>query len=155
MIIEPDKHYDDDGRYVWTLERSVVAWERSYEELRAALAGGTYRHVVALIGIPGCGKSTYARAHDEADVVLFDGFFGPSERRRRVLEIAASFGVPVEAVWLNADWQTCVRRNEQRRPDRRVPQETMEAMGRLLRENPPTLEEGFTAIREVASTGRA
>jgi predicted kinase len=152
MIIEPDKHYDDDGRYVWTPERSVMAWERSYEELRAALAGGTYRRVVALIGIPGCGKSTYARSHDAADLILFDGFFGKPERRRRVLEIAAQFGVPVEAVWLKADWETCVRRNDQRRDDRRVPQETMEAMWRMLQEDPPSLAEGFTAIREVPIT---
>jgi predicted kinase len=152
MIIEPDKHYDDNGRYVWTPERGVTAWERSFEELRAALASGTYRRVEALIGIPGCGKSTYARAHDAADVILFDGFFGPRERRQRVLEIAAHFGVPVEAVCLVADWETCVQRNEQRRPDRRVPQETMATMWRMLQESPPSLEEGYAAIREATTT---
>jgi predicted kinase len=153
MIIEPDKHYNDAGLYVWTPERSISAWERCYEELRTALASGTYRKVVALIGIPGSGKSTFARAHDAADVILFDGFFASPERRRRILDISAEFGVPVEAVWLAADWETCVRRNEQRRPDRRVPQETMETMWRMLRETPPSLEEGFVAIREATTTG--
>jgi predicted kinase len=152
MIIEPDKYYDDAGRYVWTPERSVDAWERCYQELRAALAGGSYRRVVLLIGIPGSGKSTFARNHDAADVILFDGFFAAAERRRRVLAIAASFGVPVEALWLKVDWETCVHRNDQRRPDRRVPPETMEIMWRMLQETPPTVEEGFAAIREATLT---
>jgi predicted kinase len=147
MIIEPDKHYLENGRYVWSPQRRDAAWARAFADLEKALATGRIRRVILLLGIPGSGKSTWADAHDGDDVVIFDGFFGYRERRTRALEIGAAAKVPVEVVWLEADWDTCVARNARRPEDRRVPEETMAQMRRLLEEDPPTVAEGFTAVR--------
>jgi predicted kinase len=153
MIIEPDQYYYEAGRYVWSPERRDAAWERAYRTLEEALRSGRVRKVVVLMGIPGSGKSTWARAHDGDDVVIFDGFFAYKDRQARVLEIARAAGVPVEAVWMQADWDTALARNARRPPDRRVPDETMKEMRRLLEENPPTVEEGFAAVRKETVGG--
>jgi predicted kinase len=146
MILEPDRSYYDGGRYVWTPERCDAAWAECYRTLRETLARGTVRKVVILVGLPGCGKSWYAREHDAGDVVLFDGLFVDRGRRARVLEIAGAAGVPVEAVWFRTDWETCVARNGQRPADRQVPAATMEGLRQQLAADPPTAAEGFASL---------
>jgi predicted kinase len=146
MILEPDQFYYDSGRYVWSQERCDAAWADSYRTLSEALARQPVRKVVMLVGLPGCGKSRYAREHDTADVVVFDGLFIDPARRRRVVEIARAAGVPVEAVWFRTDPDTCVARNAGRPPDRQVPAATMEQLRERLDADPPTEAEGFAAL---------
>src|SRR5262249_52381876 len=81
MIIEPDPFYSGGGVFTWSPERSEASWEASYRRLQELLVGGAYRKVVILVGLPGCGKSTYTAANDAADVIVFDGLFIPPERR--------------------------------------------------------------------------
>src|SRR5262245_47011501 len=88
MIIEPDELYYEDGRYVWSPERRDAVWDRCFQDFEAALRRPGVRRAVILIGIPGSGKSTWARAHDAADVVVFDGAFNDPDRRHRAVAIA-------------------------------------------------------------------
>ena len=150
MILEPDQFYYDGGRYAWTQERCDAAWAECYRALAEALARQPVRKVVILVGLPGCGKSRYARQHDADDVVLFDGLFIDRGRRARVVEIARAAGVPVEAVWFQTDWDTCAARNAGRSPDRQVPGATMEHLRGQLAAAPPTEAEGFAALHVLA-----
>jgi predicted kinase len=149
MIIEPDQFYFENGKYVWSPERSQENWEACYRRLDELLAEGTYRKVVILVGLPGCGKSTYTAANDAPDVVVFDGLFILPDRRARVLAVATRHGVPVEAVWIGTDLETCLARNARRSPDRRVPEDAIRQMKQILDATPPLLAEGLSAIIRV------
>jgi predicted kinase len=150
MILEPDRFYDDGGRYVWSQERCDAAWAECYRLLQQGLAKETIRKVVILVGLPGCGKSRYAAVHDGEDVVVFDGLFVDRGRRARVVTIAQAAGVAVEAVWFQTSWETCVARNGRRSPDRQVPAETMARLRQQLAADPPTPGEGFASLDLVA-----
>jgi predicted kinase len=146
MILEPDQFYYDGGRYVWTPERCDATWAECYRLLQETLARRPVRKVVILVGLPGCGKSHYAREQDADDVVLFDGLFVNRGRRAQVAEIARAAGVPVEAVWFQTAWETCVARNGQRPADRQVPADVMERLRQQLAADPPTTAEGFARV---------
>jgi predicted kinase len=57
--------------------------------------------------------------------------------------------VPVEAVWFQTTWETCLARNSQRPPDRQVPPEVMEHLRQQLATDPPTPTEGFALVEVV------
>jgi predicted kinase len=150
MILEPDRFYYDGDRYAWTQERCDAAWAECYRTLQEMLALGTVRKVVLLVGLPGCGKSRYAQAHDADDTVVFDGLFVDRARRARVVEIARAAGVPVEAVWFQTPWETCAARNAGRSLDRQVPAATMESLRQQLAADPPGRAEGFASLQVIA-----
>ena len=151
MIIESDQQLYENGRYYWTPQRAVAAWSRCFGQLTRALAGGKYRLLMLLIGIPGSGKSTYAGTHDRPDIIIFDGTFVDATRRSRVTAAARAAGVPAIAVWLDTKFNTCVQRNQQRTADRRVPLDSMNVMLHRLNSVPPQLEEGFTQIFRISA----
>ena len=151
MIIEPDQHYFEDGVYRWTADKAVAAWDDCCRKLDEALSARAFRKVVILVGIPGAGKSTFARANDAEDVIFFDGLFVNKERRTRVVAVAANAGVPVEAVWFDLPWQTCYQRNDGRSIDRRIPDDALERMQRQLDADPPTTSEGLLSVQRIAS----
>jgi len=144
-------------------------------------------HLWLMVGVPGSGKSTYARAHlagkwrvslddlrymlspdahaprtqpvavalEEASLrTLLSGIDGQYNdvvvdatnvtrtRRRRYLKLAASFGVPVIAVFLRCDLATALARNRAR--PQPVPDEVVERMYSNLQ--PPELGEGFEDV---------
>jgi predicted kinase len=150
MIIEPDELYFIDGQYVWTPERRAAAWDECFRRLEAVLQSRPVRKLILLVGIPGSGKSTYARAHDEDDVVVFDGYFGNPGRRARALGIANTHNVPVEGIWIDTPFERCVAQNAPRPPDRRVPVEAMQEMYDEVLRHPPTLAEGFVRVERVS-----
>ena len=151
MIIESDQQLYENGRYYWAPQRAVAAWSRCLQDLTRALASGKYRLLMLLIGIPGSGKSTYANGHDREDVIIFDGTFVDATRRARVTAVARAAGVPVIAVWLDTDFETCVERNQQRPADRRVPVESMNGMLSRLTSSSPQMEEGFEKIYRISA----
>jgi predicted kinase len=151
VIIQPDNHLYQNGHYYWTPERSLASWTRCFNELTATLSTARYRQVLMLIGIPGSGKSTWAAAHDAPDTIIFDGTFVDSLRRQRVIAAAASHHIPVIAIWLDTDLQTCIQRNQQRPPDRQVPTDSISTMLQRLHTSPPTPEEGFTHIYRLSA----
>ena len=151
MIIEADHHLYQDGQYVWTPQRAVAAWSRCFGQLRGALASCKYRLVLMLIGIPGSGKSTYAREQDRDDIIIFDSTFVDATRRERVVSAARAAKVPITAIWLDTDFSTCLRRNHERPQDRRVPADSMRMMLRRLTSEPPRLDEGFGEIYRISA----
>jgi len=151
MIIESDQQLYENGRYYWTPQRAVAAWSRCFADLTRALAGGKYRLLMLLIGIPGSGKSTYASENDRPDIIVFDGTFVDATRRARVTGAARASGVPVIAVWLDTNFEICVARNQRRPEDRRVPVESMNMMLRRLNASPPQIEEGFSKIYRISA----
>jgi predicted kinase len=153
MIIEPDQLLYENGKYFWTRERMNANWETCFGVLEEALRSGTVRRVVMLVGLPGSGKSTWAQSADAPDTVIFDGFFGFPHRRERLLKLAKSYGVPVEAAWVTTDLETCLARNAQRSEDRRVPEETIRVMANQLSLTPPMLEEGFAKLDRISGEG--
>jgi predicted kinase len=151
MILEPDQYYYEDGEYRWSPEKRAAAWADCYRKLAETLARGAARKVVLLVGLPGSGKSTFARAHDAEDLVIFDGLFIDRTRRSRVLEIAREANVPVEAVWFDLPLELCRQRNAGRSLDRRIPEDVLSQLHQQLANDPPSLAEGFASLQQIAS----
>ena len=149
VIIESDQHYYEGGRYVWSAERRRTVWRTCVRQFREAMERDAPSQVIMMVGIPGSGKTTYARAVDREGVVVLDSTFVEPERRWQILQIAKAFGVPVVAVWMDTEWDVCARRNEARGEDRRVPLEVMQAMYQRLFDERPREEEGFAEVRRV------
>ena len=116
---------------------------------REAMEERRFDQVIMLVGIPGSGKSTYAKAADRESVIVLDSTFVEPERRWQVLQIARQYGVPVMAVWMDTEWDVCVARNAGRPEDRRVPVEVMQGMYQRLFDERPREEEGFGEVRRV------
>jgi predicted kinase len=99
-----------------------------------------------LIGIPGAGKSTYAKSEDSAKVIIFDGIFINPQERARAISIAKAAGLPIQAIWFTTTLEQCLKRNAMRSDDRKVPEATLRAMHEALSQNPPRVEEGYTSF---------
>jgi predicted kinase len=149
MIIESDRQLYEGGTYVWSAERRRAAWAECVREFREALERGGVGQVVMMVGIPGSGKSAYARGIDRDGVVVLDSTFVEPERRWQILQIAKQFGVAVMAVWMDTEWDVCVSRNAARAEDRRVPVHVMQEAYERLFDERPREEEGFAEVRRV------
>lgn len=141
------------------------------------------------VGLPGSGKSTYARANfrhivspdrirarefgvefepeveravwrrarsrtrdllEAGCVVCFDATSVSRHRRRSLIVLAREAGAPAAAIWLDVPAEVAWARNAER--ERKVPRAAFVGMARAF--EPPTLEEGFVAIRVVDGNGR-
>ena len=149
MLIEPDQQYFEGGRYVWTEERRRAVWGASVRLFQQALERRTAEQVILMVGVPGAGKTTYAKAADREGVIVLDSTFVEPERRWQILQIAKQYGVPVIAVWMDTEWDVCVKRNAARPADRKVPVEVMQGMYQKLFDHRPTEAEGFAEVRRV------
>ena len=149
MIIEADQFYYEGGKYVWSPERRRTVWGTCVRLFREAMEERRFEHVIMMVGIPGSGKSSYARAADRENVVVLDSTFVEPERRWQILQMARQYNVPVMAVWMDTEWDVCVQRNAKRPEDRRVPVEVMQAMYQRLFDERPREEEGFGEVRRV------
>jgi predicted kinase len=149
MMIQPDQQFFDGGRYVWTPERERSVWQTALRVLAQTLKRGKMRRIVMMIGLPGSGKSSYAEAHDERDVVLLDSAFVDKQRRAEVFAVAGKAGVPVVGVWMDTEWEVCDDRNRQKNADQRVPAEMMRRMRAALLAETPSETEGFAEIRRI------
>ena len=149
MIIEADQFYYEGGKYVWSPERRRTVWGTCVRLFREAMEERRFEQVIMMIGIPGSGKSSYARAADRENVVVLDSTFVEPERRWQILQMAKQYNVPVMAVWMDTEWDVCVARNAERPEDRRVPVEVMQGMYQRLFDERPREEEGFGEVRRV------
>ena len=143
--------------------------------------------VIVLIGVPGSGKSTWARKQgntvlssdemrellsgDETNQSIHGKVFGAMRHllrarleigvgptiidatnlrrrdRKPWLQLAKKFNVPVEAVYFAIPLELALDRNRSR--ERVVPEDVIRSM--VDRQQPPTLEEGFSAIKTISS----
>lgn len=152
MFISPDNHlFEANGSYNWTPERVRNAWVNSMKELETALQNGADT-IVLTIGIPGAGKTTYIKDSSEAkscNVVVFDATFVDCRARKPLIEAAKRFGAKIIGIRFETPIETCIARNNARPSDRRVPEPTMINMATRLANEPPSLVEGFDAVRII------
>ncbi len=143
--------------------------------------------MIVLVGLPGSGKSTWARTQamqtlssdeirkllsgDETNQSIHGPVFATMRHllrtrlqtdpaptivdatnlrrrdRRPWLQIAKQFGVTAEAVYFDVPLELALARNAKR--DRVVPADVIQMLQERLQ--PPTQEEGFSAIRTISS----
>jgi predicted kinase len=153
MIISPDDfRVTADGKYDSSKETSTLAWEESFKLLNDALAKGPSA-LILLVGIPGSGKSTWAKTIDNPETILFDATFSRRAEREPLIQFAQAAKVRVEAVVFLTPISVCIQRNWQRPEDRRVPYAVMAAMHENLRKEPVNVAEGIAKIISVREGG--
>ncbi len=147
LVLCPDKAlYTEEGLYEWSPARSQQAWEDTFNRCQELLSCPEVHSLALLIGVPGAGKSTWLETFRELDVVYVDGTFTSRIRRLPFIELAQQAGKAVGGVLIDTPLATCILRNAARDPDRRVPSESLTRMAVSLRDDPPTLQEGFTTL---------
>lgn len=120
-VLCPDDHLMVDGKYMWTPDACAKAWGRCNEDFKRALASGL--------------------------TVIWDATFVSPRARKDVIRTTKGYRAKVVAYVVKAPFDLCLKRNEARTPDRRVPRETMESMH--ARYSDPTSQEGFDSIVTV------
>jgi len=120
VVICPDEYLYENGVYNWSPQRVAEAWERAYEALNVAVKG----HLS----------------------IVFDATFLTKAARARFMNRVKSFCPDALFIVLKLDTpvEECVRRNDMRPADRRVPKETMDRM--LTTMQPPSLSEGLIVL---------
>jgi predicted kinase len=130
--------------------------------------------MIIITGIPGSGKSTLAkkrfpnytrinldtlksrireraeilRALQAGESVVVDNTNTTAASRKRYLDIAKSFGIPVRSIYLKCPLEVALKRNKARKGKERVPAFVPTFYFRKL--EPPSVEEGFGSCEVVA-----
>ncbi len=125
-IVSPDNFvYDEKGIYNWTPDRARNAWSSAYAELRSLMESRTN--------------------------VVFDSTMCHAKARRKFLQEISRYPnfdeyqlVAVSLPVLPID--VLLKRNSERSPDRRVPENTIRNMLDSYSKDGPTEEEGWDKI---------
>lgn len=147
VVCADDFRSDRSGIYHHDGDMGLIAWrmaQRVYAELLP-----TVELVVALVGMPAAGKSTWIAANRREGVLYLDMTLARRASRREICEMAAQAGRPIECVFLDTDLDLCLSRNAERSPDRRVPEENLRQAHHRLAVCPPGLDEGWSRITRV------
>jgi hypothetical protein len=148
-VISHDAYlYDDHGNYSWTPERFAQAHSYAMEAYQDALRNRRFQKVVLLMGLPGAGKSTYLRTHQDPKTIFIDETLTTPEKRKPLIELAARYGKEIEIVWVDTPYELCCERSKTR-GDRDIPEEWMNARAAELRAHPPDLHEGVHKVRII------
>jgi len=139
----------------FTQETIGEAFKKAYRELKEILAKGEVESIAMMIGPPGAGKSTYVENNRKSGVLYFDSVAARRSARKALLNIAQTYGVPVDAIVMGTNGDTCLKRNEARDEKRRVPDSAVLSAIELMDQEPPIPEEGFRAIEIVKYAERA
>ena len=136
--------------------------------------------MIVITGIPGSGKSTLvmkrfgtyrrinldtvkSRSREENEIlkalnnnedIVIDNTNTTRKARKRYLDLAKSFGVPVRSVYLRCPLDLALKRNESRKDEEQVPSYVVKFYNRKL--EVPSLEEGFDSceIIDINEEGR-
>lgn len=145
MILSPD-HFlvRGDGTYDWSPSRVSSAWKMTLDRVEELLP--TSQELVLLVGIPGAGKTTWLKNHHTFTLLYVDATLVKKSDRAILIQIAQRMNKTCSAVLLDTPFDECVRRNDLRSDDRRVPYQKMAEFQRLLLETPPTPSEGLSYV---------
>jgi predicted kinase len=139
-IYSPDAFLERDGPYRWSPSRVLEAWAWVMAQLQALPPG----RLVALVGLPGSGKSSWLAENADPDVIYLDSTLTRRKARRELEQ-----GLPgwrVEYIWMDTPVEQCIARDALRPPGRAVGEERIRAMDRRLRGSPPIPEEGLVRV---------
>lgn len=147
-VVSPDDFRMEDGVYVHRPHEQGKIWEAAYTALKMLLRQPATTAVVALVGVPGAGKSTWLSRNRQDGVVYFDATLASPRDRKRFLTTVRTARKDIEAraVFLDTPLDVCKSRNATRTEDRRVPEHVLESMASMLSDNPPKTEEGWDAV---------
>jgi len=151
MLINLDDFLETPAGRILTRERIAEAWTQCYAALAVALEAATCRTTVyVMVGAQASGKTTWARAKaaEDPDAVVFDFILVKRSERQPILAAAREAGVPAVAVWLKTPLDVCLARNALRSVNELCDEEGLRNVFEAL--EPPSLEEGFTSVQEVA-----
>ena len=150
-IVSPDLNFEKE------LERKK-AWNAALNELRQALSDGADKDLLITIGIPGSGKSTWAknfRSKSGRKPIVFDATSLTQVDRFDVLEIArSSSNTELIAVCFTTDLDIALKRNAARTGDDKVPEAKVKEMhSRLQYPVIDDKEEMFSEIIVINGAG--
>ncbi len=103
-------------------------------------------------------QQTHGAIHrGEAHGLIYDATNVRRRSRRQVLQTLQEIGfggpkAPIVGVWVTVDLEICLARNAER--DRQVPTEVITQMHRQLLGAPPSLQEGFDNLWQIANPDR-
>lgn len=129
--------------------------------------------MIVITGIPGSGKSTLvrkrfgtykrinldkvkSRSREENEIlkalnnnenIVVDNTNTTRKARKRYLDLAKSFGVPVKSVYLRCPLDVALKRNESRKGEEQVPSFVVKFYNRKL--EMPSLDEGFDSCETI------
>ena len=149
MIVSPEALLpQEQGRFQ---QRDLVseAWADSMRAFREALASPEILDAGILVGHPGSGKSTWARAHDSPQIVLFDAVWANRGRRAATANRIRAESKSAVAVWVRTPLDLALERNAARPAWRRVPEPVLRKAWADLLKSPPTLAEGWHRVLVV------
>ena len=131
------------------------------------------REIVVLVGIPGSGKTTIARKSFEKhtrvsldalgtrskelmeirraliaeESLVIDNTNSTRKARRRYVDLAIEFGVPVRAVYVKCPLSEALERNRSRFGKEFVPEKALKMYYGILEE--PQEDEGFESVKVI------
>jgi len=147
FVVSPDDYrVGEDGLYRSERDKEAGIWATAHSTFKELLSRPDVTKAVAMVGIPGAGKSTWLASHKEEGVVYFDATMVRPKYRTRLVKIARKIGKPIEALVMKTKLDVCLKRNAARTPDRVVPEFVLRNMHRDLAESPVSRDEGFVAI---------
>lgn len=145
MIISPDNLLlDENGKYVWSVDRVKKAWDYALDEWKKAAEKEDVESFIIMCGMPGAGKSTYLSKNYSEKSVYFDATSVAPKRRKHLLQLIKKSKAKKICVYLNTPFNVCIERNNTRTDDRKVPMDVMKRMNDNLKT--PDKSEGFDQI---------
>ncbi len=125
------------------------AFAQTFRDLKQAVASTQFKSITLMAGVPGAGKSTFVEKNNDPSVLYLDTVGARPGFRQSVINIARKAGLPVDIVFVDTPFETCVARNSLRSEGRKVPYEALERAAAHLKAYPPTKAEGFRHVTVI------
>lgn len=111
MIVTLDTH----RREMADKRKAPQIRTQAIERIRYLLAHDpAIAELVILVGLPGAGKSTWAKAHDRRDLVIYDACNLTPDRRSRVIIATRSIAASIHLIHISTPLDLCIDRNRDR-----------------------------------------